>query len=1218
MENTQEPSDVGSRFGRFRENLNLSLHAPEPITPYSAYFYEKLFRRGKPIAPEIAENLRRVEAYRVRGKYNEETAKVVASEYRALGYLYGDRETTSADGLPENPLIDILTLVSGPGYKPGIHFQLAVTGPPEQIERYRNVDPSAKQDQYSYSENKLGERKVFRTLSRFGDTQGTMARGLHIFARITDRYPELLKPTLEEYVETVTKGEGNTTGMAVGMLELLFNMDLIQDPRFSHLSSSLRNMVLEDVGDIENLKQQYFYRVTEYNPFWLEGERETKHTRAVLYGAEKTEVEPEEALPLAFPESDQWDYAVRKRAEAVATITELTPATSITRSAQKSERTLDTFTSDLRKTIRQKSELVEAIRLQSQRLPFELRRTWETWLENFSKDRKTTPSDAMLIEGAVKLIMGNFVTDRNLSRKSANHATSTENQVYKIDQETLLRDPLFNWVFALRDDKLAASFEKGAAAHPEEFSLLLRLMTYNTAARFLRKKEAKFLFDPHYKEKVDPETMVKIVRNLRDLVNRHRPDIKNIFLETLGEGDKQIGDLMEKKRVAKVKKNLNTLTYEEPVPLVQVDKSKKMTRRAFLKTMGYTAVALGIAGAYGGVIKYTFYQGGKENSDFAKVDALIKNSLRSNDNARNRTPDAIKPEELKLLQPFFYGFILNLPRKYFSGADGEDIGYFPVRWLEFGQYDYFDSDKQKTPFSNVLVVDSLAKANLKFQSDQLVIYPKELTMTMLPPVGWKIVHVVQENGAKPMVGRLGQIYYSLKDSPPERAILVLEKIPDRESQQLSPAVSYMTGVNLAEANFMFRPDRAAILNEHLAGDPKLQGLHKQFIDEVSAQVQTNPDDKQSLTDIAVKYSLLYDRYTRENRYYALGFSVKNNFSDNDYPSLEAIANNPDKGYYCQVASQAYREFMTSGGFMAVDQPGFTFKDYKEQLWGQVGHQNNAVILPNGNVLYVDMTPEVTERTPKEDIDALTPKQPKPEEVQTQQDQESIFNAAIKYGVGIGVVGTALYGSYELYGRIRHQAALGYVEKFLSETRGLSEIEKEVLLSTVNDLAYKPYTAEFYGEAARVLDNLNLFSAEKHGSTVQWLLNNHVGLLHGATPQEAYDKLVAQHQQEPDILRAYIGETQSERPPDFDVAFETAKLLDKNRVDVLRRRLYQNLGVETGDKQASEQASYKAADILEMVSERLYDDAFRRQHMVRKESAPYYQALYDTLQSLGTA
>jgi|GEM_PF-4990414 len=1194
---------VESRKGflGFKEKTLESIFHPGPnsLSEYDIVFYEKFFQRGKTafISQRVSKELDRIKKISASKNFSEDDALILSSKYRALDYLYGKKENIPETEVSENPLVDILILLapSNSLSQPEEDFSYCVEGPPKQLGYLESEDEHIKQSHYSYSESKLGERKIFRTLSRFGRYQKTVIRGLYTIAEVTDRYPPILEQTLDKYVE-VTLGDmgddGRKTGVALGLLEILYNMELLTDPRFDHMCTSLRNIVLSDMETYEGLREHYYYRVVEFAPFWTEGIEKKEHESSILYNRARIDKKTKENLPLELPRIPWWNQATKEREQTLLEIEKLTPFNIILESARRTKKTLDTFTSDFRLKLRRKSELEEQVKEQNKKLPQSLRNVWKRWLIPFSKDITILPEDKGIMKGSMLLVMNFFLRDKKLSQKTATFLQNSES-IYNIDPNKIADNPLFNWIFTLRDNKLTAKLETAIQKNPEEFSLLIRLMTFDLASKFLMKNELDLLFDPQYKQSANPEKLLELVRNLRTLVNKQSPNIKTIFLETLKKGDMEIEDLLEKQRVKRINKNLTDLTYRKPVPLIYVDKSRKMSRKDFLKITKIVGGAVVV-----GSLLHLFNQVLESSSGY---EISFGNYLKLIEKTDERIPKKISKEGLEKLKPFFFGQILNLPGKYFSGTEKEPIGFFPISLTDWG-VDIFDPNKNK--FNNIVIVKSVTDFTLPENPYQLVISPSAVTQVTYPPVGWKIVQVIQERGSKPEVGSFGQLYYYedlyTKEKPPNKIILVLEKTPAEDTKKYSenifcfqnPLVVKSPGFEFDEYDLR----DAEGINRNLKSDPNLQKLHREFIDEIK---RTDKNDVEKLSEVAIKYTLLYNEYTIKYRFYSLDFS-------NDFPSrgLFHIAAYPNRGYHCSIAANAYRDFMKSGGFTVIEQSGFTLRNYSSQLWGHLAHQNNVVLLPNKKMLYTDMTPPVTLKTPKEDLEVLAQKDPSKEDLERENDNRFVLGLAGKLGIAAGIVGTALYSSYRLLGNAKQNQAVKKVEQMLQETKNFSSLEQEVLFAVTNRLAYLPYDVDFYQESARTLGLLGTFSAEKHGETIEWLLRNHPELLHTNNEDVALQRL-----KEGGLD---LGESEN-----YKTVFTLAKLLNDYRFEELKQKLAKSLEVNMGSEQAVNQAKYKATDILEMLKERLFEDVTRKKYLLNPENIPYFNALYQMLSSFQT-
>ncbi|HJY98571.1 MAG TPA: hypothetical protein VJ227_02570 [Patescibacteria group bacterium] len=1227
MEKTHEPSAIAKKIQQVKEDVSLAFNLPvRPDVSFLRFYEELPPGRGKAVSKAMKENLARVDLAVDKGWASEREDFLLTSEYRAINYLYGDAKSLTESEVSENPLVDLLILVAGrhKGGKPpseGGGFQLAVEGPPERQGIFEGQGYQ-RREQYSYETDKRGRKVEFRTLARFAPIQKTVAKTLYVFAQVNERYPEALRPTLEKYSQVTALGEGGETGVAIGMLEFLYNMNLMRDPRFSNLSKSLRDIAIEDLGSVEEVQGRYSYRVTRYTPFWLEGETALKKKRSTVYGREKASISEEDAPAILLPETDYWDSSVRKIAEDRRQIAGLTPANSISRVSRTGDRSLVAFSADMRETLRKRSELIETLRLQGEKLPSELRRRWVGWLNGVSAERKVTSDDSELMGLAARTIMRAFSADKNLSRKSAGLIDETSGP-YRIDPSKLINDPLFNWIFALRDETFASRLEKAAATQPAEFSLLLRLMTYESSHKFFRKREGKFLFDPRYKEKANPDDLVNLIRELRALVNGHKPDIKQILLETILTTDAATMDLTNSKRIKQIEKNLRSLRYEEPMPLVRIDKSRGMLRRDFLKTLAYGTLALEWYYIGRGLFKTDPVSAAEGAAPISGAELLEGNTNGFFDEAYKRVPEGLSVREVERLKPFFYGRVLNLPEKYFPEMEGERVGFFAAKW---GNPDgnYFDTAPIAGQFEPVNVVDSIADLNpdLSGFRDSLIIQPEKLTKYFIPPTGWKVSGILQEKGAIPLRGFAGEIYFlPAPEDPPVTAIIAMTKIPDSEMQFHSPGITTVSRKELEvlpNDYSLLRPERAYELNKRLSKDPELQRLHKSYIDEMVVATGDLPFSAEAMTEVATKYAKLYEVYTRNNRHYSLGFSVQGKYTDSDSSSLEAIANSPDEGYYCEVASRAFREFMSSGGIAVFDQPGFHLNEYQDQLWGRVSHQNSVVALPDRSVMFVDVTPPVTKDTPEAHLRAMRLKDPGAD-ARAAEDRIVAVKTAAKYGVGAGAAGVAILAARGLVTNVERRRREAYIDRFLSDTRGMSEIERDVLAASVDELAFAPYDQGFYDQAARTLEALNQFSPQKHNAIIGWLVTNQAASLHEGGVDEAYNNLVSfyhanRYQMEAEFEKSGIAEVakSTNRPFDFDIAFEIARKLEKLRVEILKRDVYERLGLASEDERVAQQARFKAEEILNMIKDRLFDDAFRKRHSIGKNSSAYYQALYNSL------
>jgi hypothetical protein len=503
---------------------------------------------------------------------------------------------------------------------------------------------------------------------------------------------------------------------------------------------------------------------------------------------------------------------------------------------------------------------------------------------------------------------------------------------------------------------------------------------------FLKNRETDLLFDHDYRIKADAEQLVGLVENLRQIVAESQPSLEEVLKDTLVGGEAGVADLVSKERRKRVKKELREITYEQFGPIV-TDKSRKMTRRAFVKTVRNVAFVGGGLWVAGKLLKGANDKLEADNLGGQKDE---KNTGHNNywkawERAKKRNPDLTSREDVEKSQPFYYGQITNLPEKHYTGTFGEFIGFFPVSrfYDSTGVVTAFKAEEKK----ETTVVESLSNASIEYGKDQLAVKLDEVASVMYPPLGWKIVRIIQEKGDKPKMGRFGEIYYD-EGATPKGIVLVMDKIPPEEWVIITGGITLVGTDQSYNPGFTFDELRAETVNQGLGGDPKLQQLHRELIEKVKLSIT---GEGQSVSRVALEFTKAFEQYVHQNRYYALGFKVG---QESGYSFLRAIADRPEEGYYCQVAARAYKEFMESVGFTVGEQLGFKLNGYNMELWGRLGHANNMVILPNGEVLIVDTTPPPGDKTPQEDyLAVMTQKDPPPGLVEAVINDQSVKGMA---------------------------------------------------------------------------------------------------------------------------------------------------------------------------------------------------------------------------------
>jgi hypothetical protein len=363
-----------------------------------------------------------------------------------------------------------------------------------------------------------------------------------------------------------------------------------------------------------------------------------------------------------------------------------------------------------------------------------------------------------------------------------------------------------------------------------------------------------------------------------------------------------------------------------------------------------------------------------------------ENNSSSDDNIYNPedavgradVPGSNNPEGLEQTPNRLEATIWHLPMN-FSGAEGESIAYFPMAMVTIKDEVYFD--KTPTMFPDVTTYNVGDTITYAAQPKELVYELKRFSPIIYPPDGFEIKKVLQVGGNLPKTGALGELYFG--DKLPSRLILVTERRPDSKIYQGNNHIYQFEGVKGPEyapwTQWGEKKKAALALNRKLSGDPKLQQLHRDMIDAADDLVQEYIAGNLTLEEMHVAYSDLAMRFIADFREYDFVDYLDNERMYSLFPQLntsasgltatiEQVSANPGVGYYCEVGQQVFQQFMSSIDIHVLGKPGVTVDNYGGSLYSRIAHINSLVLLPDGRVLYADMTP--TRPTPGEDFSSM--------------------------------------------------------------------------------------------------------------------------------------------------------------------------------------------------------------------------------------------------------
>lgn len=1159
------------------------------------------------------------------------------AQLRAVDYLYGTDDLIESE--ETNPLVDILALVAHPKFNgKSVDFQLTAEGIPLPKPLFAKAEPANKGGQRTFDEYS-SDRQEYRTITAFGTIMPTTIRGLYIMAEASKAHPSILRSALAQYESLIPDDSGKAEGTAVGLLEILHNAHLLYDRRFYNFATQLRDIVFDQVKDYSALKNKYAYTIITEKPFWYRGEKEKirSHDKFEYIPAPSPMVEQVSEASYSIPQFDTWTLIAKKRAELTSLVRKFTLNNSLKKSTPNfsPEKALKSIKQDQIS----KATCAEELRNLELKQSDNLKKVWRKFIEDEIGENFIIESEEVkFVEKILSKIVTLFTDDKSLSQKAKTNFSNNESfsvsGFYGLKTEALLKDPLFHWILAMRIPETRRTFRDAVGRNPESitsFHLFLRLLTYETARVSFHTKELNFLFDSTFTQKMSPDKTLAFLDSILDSIQDHVPDVRRLTKAILPESRKVVSDLLKPERLNRVKNNLNSLKYRDifglksriPKAIGFAEEDREFLKKLPKKITAFTAylaffvaVEIGVSHGIGKLIKGPAQETSGSQASTDKLLSLGDGKFPKS--IADRIPDSISPEDLAKIGPADFGEILHFPRGWGMDKAGAQVGYFPWGALVKvgGQMAGIDSWVRATgqegvpsqiPFSAFVKVDDISKQNPDYSPNQLAYVIDSPNPIIYPPIGWQITKIYQEGGSNPTEGSIGELYYT---DAPVKVLIIVDSVGEitlndswgrvkEDSERLT---------NRYDVRKWFNGDLAATVNSKLAGDPALQQLHSDFINELQASFSQGPDAEMA---VIKTYTNLYAYYTVKNRFYSLSFQVDKTLadtafnSDASFATLESLAEFPDRGYFCSVAAYAFRDFMASAGVATAVQPGITLYNYQNHLIGSIAHENNIVYLPDGYILEIDMTPYSTDKTPQvaggkpfteEDIKRLLAK-----EHAKHIDYGKIAEATLLGSGGLlGSLALTVAGSF-VYDNTKRKIIADRIERSLAMNRDLTGLEKDLMLAASGRLSLLSYDDTFPETASQLLMSIEAYDRQKYDYAISWLSTDGSLLLEEDNAEAAFHLLCLDvkdasaerveeirrnlpHDVFEDIQRYNQGAETIECPYDFSVIFNLSKILyDKDSLE-LARDVYQRLGV-TISGSTDIALRYKVTDVLDLLKRR---------------------------------
>lgn len=411
-----------------------------------------------------------------------------------------------------------------------------------------------------------------------------------------------------------------------------------------------------------------------------------------------------------------------------------------------------------------------------------------------------------------------------------------------------------------------------------------------------------------------------------------------------------------------------------------------------------------------------------------------QNGLPEGLSFRERVADMIDPEKLRDIKPRLEGFVYHMPESY--GPDtGFRIGYIPEVLHDLYGREY----KEPTDFYvfKSTIVEDMDDVSFDYTPNQVVYEPTHMNDVLHPLSGHQIVQIYQEGGTHPLQGTMGEMYFY--GNLPERIVVVAERLPEVPLNSLPRHFREYEGVTGDRYNpwedWTETRLNSLALNEVLNGDPALQALNLQYIQEADRlyeQFKNGELNQEELraawSNMGVRAAAEFSEYQDQHRTYSLLFRLPNGKWDT-FSTVTAVANAPGQGYYCAIGNDTYQQFMATIGIKVVTRPGIPVHYYQDMLFSRIWHQDSITMLPNSRVLYTDMTPR--NQNPGEDFSVMDWRNPTQEELDEMLGEPEMSLGA-KRLIGLLSVLTAGVAGWEVQKRARKYLQPGSLEKELKK------------------------------------------------------------------------------------------------------------------------------------------------------------------------------------------
>lgn len=486
--------------------------------------------------------------------------------------------------------------------------------------------------------------------------------------------------------------------------------------------------------------------------------------------------------------------------------------------------------------------------------------------------------------------------------------------------------------------------------------------------------------------------------------------------------------------------------------------------------------------------------------------------------------------------PRIMGEIIHLPNTI-EKKDLSSVGYFPRAVITNLDGKALGIDtKMLKPFTNVTILDVLT-STIDSKPEQLVYKPLAGFNSLYPPNGWKFAHIYQVGGDGPVTNELGGIFWN--GQIPKEVVLVAERIKPSELvsgfqvyEGLSPFGVYQPNANI---------DEAIVLNKELSADPDLQDIHSRLLQDIFIyQSSGNKNPTEISNQILEDLNLLKD-YVKTNRFYNFGFPLEHGRSK--FNTVISLANQKEAGYQCSVAAASTYELLQSVGIIVGSQPGSSQFIIGEKIVEKDTHASNIIFLPDGRTVYLDITPELSDKTPErvkkvvalpsedevsrmqgasvpqpsefvkllnevrikvaqfaQEVESLPIVEDVSELISNSQIDQILNSSAVKTGLPIGTL-VGIFAYRLLLPNLKRRSARRRMERAIVSNR-ISPIEAELISGVISQLTTAQGAEnkqQYQAELSSLFQLVTKYDEARDTKALTWFIENPTIIFEGATP-----------------------------------------------------------------------------------------------------------------------